>query len=215
MALEIIYFDIRGKAEPLRLICAQGGLEFKDTRLTKDQFVEMKSNGELPYKQLPALKVGSETMLVQSAAIARYLGKKAGLYPTDDDILAAKIDAIVDQENDLFCGYVCMNYPERYGFGGLLKDTENSKMAWSEYNTAVIPKHMKYFEDLMETSSTGFIAGTPGPTIADFILAVRIKDLFSGKNPNIDAGIFANYPKMQGLVEKIENLENVKKYYNK
>eukprot|EP00039_Didymoeca_costata_P005673 m.83559 g.83559 ORF g.83559 m.83559 type:complete len:162 (+) comp12927_c0_seq1:167-652(+) len=144
MALEIIYFDIRGKAEPLRLICAQGGLEFKDTRLTKDQFVEMKSNGELPYKQLPALKVGSETMLVQSAAIARYLGKKAGLYPTDDDILAAKIDAIVDQENDLFCGYVCMNYPERYGFGGLLKDTENSSIVLSVFAITILQQNIAF-----------------------------------------------------------------------
>ena len=42
------------------------------------------------------LCVGGSTYLVQSAAIMRYLGKLTTLYP-QDALLAAKVDAIVDQ----------------------------------------------------------------------------------------------------------------------
>lgn len=35
MALELIYFNGRGRAELSRLICAEGKLEFKDTRLSE------------------------------------------------------------------------------------------------------------------------------------------------------------------------------------
>ena len=55
------------------------------------------------------LCVGGSTYLVQSAAIMRYLGKLTTLYP-QDALLAAKVDAIVDQEMDMFTGVAASTY---------------------------------------------------------------------------------------------------------
>ena len=70
----------------------------------------MKKDGKLAFGQLPALEVDGKTMLFQSAAIMRFIGKYAGLYPTNDELYAAKIDALVDQEGDLFTGLSVSRY---------------------------------------------------------------------------------------------------------
>jgi glutathione S-transferase len=41
------------------------------------------------------MDIGDGTIIGQSAAIMRYIGKKTGLYPTDD-ALAALVDSIID-----------------------------------------------------------------------------------------------------------------------
>ncbi len=70
----------------------------------------MKTSGKLAFGQLPALEVDQKTMLFQSASIMRFIGRYAGLYPVNDDLYAAKIDALVDQEVDLFTGLSCSRY---------------------------------------------------------------------------------------------------------
>jgi hypothetical protein len=72
----------------------------------------MKQDGRLPFGQLPALQVDDQ-LLVQSAAILRFVGKLANLYPTgsgSDDIYAAKIDAAMDEEADMFVGLSVSRY---------------------------------------------------------------------------------------------------------
>jgi len=65
----------------------------------------MKVSGELPFGQVPALRTtDGKNLLVQSAAIYRFIGKHnsskkpASLYP-QDFVDAAKVDAILDQDN--------------------------------------------------------------------------------------------------------------------
>ena len=41
-------------------------------------------------------------MIAQSLAILRYFGRAAGLYPTDDPVLAAQIDMAIENQTDSF-----------------------------------------------------------------------------------------------------------------
>lgn len=70
----------------------------------------MKEEGKLPFGQVPVLYVDDTTPLFQSAAIAKYVGRFAGLYPIDDAVTCAKIDGILDSEIDLFMGLSVARY---------------------------------------------------------------------------------------------------------
>ena len=82
-------------------------------RLNREKFLEMQRQGLLAFGQLPALQVNDQ-LLVQSAAILRFVGKLANLYPSgsssSDSIYAAKIDAIMDGETDMFTGLSVSRY---------------------------------------------------------------------------------------------------------
>ena len=106
--LKLYYFDIPGRGESIRLFCIYAGLPFEDCRLTQEGFQKLKDEGKLPFGQLPALEVDG-TMIVQSAAIIRYLSKLTRLHP-DCPIKAALIDSIIDQESDMFTGLIVSRY---------------------------------------------------------------------------------------------------------
>jgi glutathione S-transferase len=108
--LKLYYFNIPGKGEAIRLACAYGGIPLEDFRMHANEFHDLKVSGKLAFGQVPALEVNGSTMITQSAAIMRYVGKLTGLYPTGDDLYAAKIDMIVDSENDLFMGLAVSRY---------------------------------------------------------------------------------------------------------
>jgi glutathione S-transferase len=92
------------------LACAFGKVPLEDIRVGGEEFVEMRDSGKLPYGQLPVLQVDNGTIIGQSAAILRYIGKYAGLYPTDDHLQAAIIDSIIDEEIDLFTSLSVTRY---------------------------------------------------------------------------------------------------------
>lgn len=85
-------------------------MPWEDVRLSFEDFEKLKSEGKLAFGQLPALEVDQKTMLFQSASIMRFVGRYAGLYPVEDYLYAAKIDALVDQEIDLFTGLSVSRY---------------------------------------------------------------------------------------------------------
>lgn len=114
--LKLYYFNIAGKGEAIRLACAYGGVPLEDFRMHANEFHELKVSGKLAFGQVPALSVNDDTMIFQSAAIMRYIGKLTGLYPTNDDLYAAKIDMIVDSENDLFTGLSVSRYRGKVSF---------------------------------------------------------------------------------------------------
>lgn len=108
--LKLLYFDIPGKGEAIRLVCAYASLDLEDARVDREKFLAMKYAGQLPFGQLPVLEVnGGETKLAQSGAIMRYIGKLSGLYP-NCPIKAAKVDAIIDQQNDMCAGLSVSRY---------------------------------------------------------------------------------------------------------
>ena len=67
--LKLIYFDIPGKAEAIRLCASVGKVDFEDVRISRERFAEMKEQGALPYGQVPALDVGAGRMLAQSLSL--------------------------------------------------------------------------------------------------------------------------------------------------
>lgn len=174
--LKLYYFNIAGKGEPIRLLCAYAGLDLEDYRMqSSDEFLKLKADGKLAFGQVPMLEVdegnGKVHQLVQSTAIIRYLGKLSGLYPKDDDIVAAKIDAALAQETDAFMGPVVATYTKRFG---ICLEGEALKQSTELIAQEVAPRHIAALEKLLKSSETGWIAGTDKPSPADFVWYVQL-----------------------------------------
>uniref|UniRef100_A0A0G4G871 Glutathione S-transferase n=1 Tax=Chromera velia CCMP2878 TaxID=1169474 RepID=A0A0G4G871_9ALVE len=210
--LQLYYFDIKGKGEPLRLLMNHAGLVFEDIRISKETFLQKKESGEFPFGQVPCLIVDEKHVLVQTNSIARFIGKLSGLYPSDP-VEASMVDAVMDQEADITMGLTCTRYAERNGFAaiGSAEDPVYAAIKKS-LNDEVLPRHLGNLEKILKKSPSGWIGGTPEASIADFVMAPRLEWIPS--NFGIDPDILAKFPAVSAFIDKFNDLDSVKKYYS-
>ena len=98
------YFaDGHGRAEPIRFLLYHAGVDFDDSLLTQEEWVERKqfSDNVGEFGKLPLLTAKGRP-LGQSMSILRSLGIKHGYYSPDDWKLAYHTDVIVDCWVDVF-----------------------------------------------------------------------------------------------------------------
>jgi hypothetical protein len=160
-------------------------------------------------------------MLAQSSAIVKFVGKRVGLYPRDNDVLAAKIDSLLDEEIDLFTGVTVSRYPWRFGLTDSLglKGVRDESCALTrkfrrELNDVVVPKHLRFFEQTLSSSPTGWLAGTTEPSVIDFVMVPRLLWLIN-ECEGFDHNMLDSFPRLKGLVQKLMTLKAVKDYYAK
>ena len=73
----VTYFDVRGRAEIIRLILEETNTHYTERRISIEEWPELKSS--FTFGQLPVYEEGG-LLLNQSNAIYRYLGRKLDLY---------------------------------------------------------------------------------------------------------------------------------------
>ncbi|GIT73047.1 MAG: hypothetical protein Ct9H300mP28_28610 [Pseudomonadota bacterium] len=101
MKLKLIYPDLPfWRAETSRLALFIGEIEFEDYRPSREEIAKMRTEGVFPFGQFPVLQVDDKT-IAQTGAIARFCGKLGGLYPTENDFYAAKVDEVIDLATDI------------------------------------------------------------------------------------------------------------------
>ncbi len=95
---KLTYFDFAGgRGEPIRIALHAAGMPFEDIRLSFAEFSKMRQ--DTPFNALPVFEIDG-VAVSQSNAICRYIGKMAGLYPTDD-LQALYCDEAMDAVEDL------------------------------------------------------------------------------------------------------------------
>ena len=80
-SFRVIYYPFTGRAEPLRLAAAIGGIAFEDEFITQDQQKKAKAEGKRRWSGPPEVviydKDGKElTVIAQSNTCTRYIGNK-------------------------------------------------------------------------------------------------------------------------------------------
>merc|ERR1711913_29669 len=79
--VKITYFNLRGRAEPSRLLLAYGGIKYEDCRVTpafQDPTEWQALKPKTPYGSLPLLEWDG-TCIAQSMAVARFIAREVGL----------------------------------------------------------------------------------------------------------------------------------------
>ena len=103
--IKLIYLDIPGYAEAIRLALYISGLVFEDVRVNYLDVKRMRESGFLPFGQVPVLEVDGE-VYAQSAAILRWVGRQTDLYPDDLQIIADQVEeALVDMRHVVLPGF--------------------------------------------------------------------------------------------------------------
>jgi glutathione S-transferase len=193
---QLTYFAIPGRAELIRLALAYGRVPFEDVRLTFPEYFEKKSSLDLPFNQLPTLRVNDKVTYGQSLAIARYAAKLSGLYPADP-LLALEADSVVDAILELFDAFI----------DAVFKTTDEAVRAtkFATINTDVYPRLLKQIQ-----------ARVAGPffTGADVTFAdIFLFDFFTNtlSNPAITVS-GADYPKLQAIVDRVREIPQIQAY---
>src|SRR3954470_7538814 len=83
----LTYFSSRGRAELIRLVCAEAGVAFEEKGLgvyhpvdKTPAFNALKATGTLPFDAVPIWDEADGFRLAQSDAIVRHLAREHGLY---------------------------------------------------------------------------------------------------------------------------------------
>ena len=113
---------------------------------------------------------------------------------------------------------------ERFGFGQLATmDEKVLKYIHEEILTDTVIRHLRHFETLLASNNnnadsisggpSAWIANTPVPSIADFTLVPRLKDLQAHVKSEMDFDILLIFPQLSNLVDRFYGLPKVNCYY--
>jgi len=219
---ELVYFPAEGRAEAIRLAFQCMGVEFRDIRIKGDTFKTMKDAGKFPTGQVPVLFIDGEPM-VESMAILRYVGQLGSdsskhLYPHGNNDVAAHIDSVFGQVEDVMKPVVISMHPPRHG---LVYDEEDSDL---EEKKNTHPMVLARVQEILKASAarvegkiselkTNYLLGDK-PTIADFLFFSTMQGLNQSQVPNLDtSSLMSDKAKIKEYVERMMQLKSVNSWY--
>eukprot|EP00092_Neocalanus_flemingeri_P023020 GFUD01024954.1.p1 GENE.GFUD01024954.1~~GFUD01024954.1.p1 ORF type:complete len:226 (+),score=60.01 GFUD01024954.1:216-893(+) len=193
--IKLVYFHLRGRAEPCRLLLAYAGVSYEDERVpppweNPEGWATLKQS--FTYGKLPVLYWNGEE-INQGLAAARFLAKEFGL-AGKNEMEAAHIDEVVYAIEDVVNA--------RIDF--LLEKDENRKKLMTEtFQTRTIPILLGQLEKRLAGRGGQFFVGNnlSWADIQTFMLCSEL-----------DLPALKNTPKVANLVERVAQLPNVKKW---
>jgi glutathione S-transferase len=200
--LKLTYFDFHGgRGEPARLAMAIGGVPFEDYRFTFPDFPEVRK--ATPFGQVPTLQVDG-VQVTQCDSILRYVGKLAGLYPTDP--LQA-----------LFCDEVMYVVEEStVKLGPTFRMTgEEQKQARLALVNGSMPVYLGWLQKQLEAHGGEYFADNR-LTVADLKVFVDVRGLNSGRLDHVPTDLVEQVaPALNAHMQRVANHPAVVAYYAK
>jgi hypothetical protein len=138
---------------------------------------------------------------IQSMALTRYVGKFAGLYPSDD-IQALYCDEIMDTVQDVFSTIPMTAESE-----------EEKKTLREEFQNTKLVLYAKYIEGVIQSNGNGRMVCTT-PSVADLIVRGMVDFVSSGMLDYIDPKFFDSYEGIMNTYHTIMDNKKVKSYYD-
>ncbi|CAF1002500.1 unnamed protein product [Rotaria sordida] len=198
--LKLYYFNLRARAELIRLIFVAAGRAWNDIRIEFTKWPEYKP--KMILGQCPVLELPDGTQIPQSLSIARYIAHETGLAGTDN-LESAKIDAVVDTQRD-------MN--EIFHTKVLFEKDENKKS--EELEKFLANDLFKYVNQLMAlkkaySTETNYFVGNK-LSWADLYVYLSIERVIKAA-PQMKTQLDNHF---KDTFDVINNNQNIKKYFN-
>jgi glutathione S-transferase len=196
----LTYFDIDGsRGETARLAMHIAGIAFEDRRIARKDWAAVRD--EFPFQGLPVLEVDGRT-IAQSNTINRYVGKLAGLYPTDD-WQAARVDEVMDAVED-----ISVRISGTFALEGEAKQKAREALA-----AGALARFLQQLDARLEAGGGEWYAENR-LTVADLKCFLWVRWLKSGALDHIPADIVDRHaPLLAKHLERVKNHPRIAAYY--
>jgi glutathione S-transferase len=193
--ISLTYFDVRGRAEPIRLLLAYAGVPFEDRGLTGDAFA--KERDAAPLGQLPYLVEddgGVKRAIPQSMAILRHLARAHGLDGKDEgERLAA--DVAAETANDLRNAHSAFKFSPAAG----------DEAAKAKFFGETVPPHLRRLDKLL--GDRAFFAAD-APTWADLFAFETLERVVAASPTSFEA-----FPRLATFVARVAARPELVRYF--
>jgi glutathione S-transferase len=217
-SIKLTYFDIAGKAEPIRLALLLSKVPFEDERVNVADWAALKP--KMPYGQLPTMTIDGGEPMAQSKALLRHVGATYSetLYPRDKLFKIEEALAVMEDFDNCWipCQYIGISpqhfgYPEGYGKTDEGKEhIKEMRINWLEHR---LPYHAKNISQLIQKNGGIWMATKDQPTIADCEAFCLLHAFTRGYLDHIPTDLFDKYPTIKEYMERFEKLPEIKEWY--
>lgn len=192
---KLIYFNVRGRAEAIRLVLAASGTKYEDVRIEFEQWPALKPT--TTFGVLPMLEVNGKK-LAESNAIGRFLAKEHGL-SGKNHWEQGQVDSIVQ---------VIYQILEKVVPAFREKDETKKAALMAEYAEKILPGILDNVEKFLTANGggDGWLVGK-NMTWADLEL------YGSTENPRVQfEEVFKGYPKITALLDRVAKHPKIADY---
>jgi glutathione S-transferase len=200
--LKLTYFDMHGgRGEAARLALHLGGIAFEDFRFSFADFAEVRKS--TPFGQVPTLHVNG-VQVTQSDSITRYVGKLAGLYPTDA-FQALLCDEVMDAVED-----VNTKLASSFGLtGDALKEARTALVS------GALRVYLAWLQAQLQAHGGHFFADNR-LTIADLKVFSFVRGLVSGRLDHVPIDLVEKVaPAVSAHMQRVAQTPAIVAYYAK
>jgi len=194
--IKLVYFNVRARAEPMRLAMVAAGKKFEDVQLGFEQWPAEKPKS--PYGSLPYVEYKGK-IYGESKAVASFIAREAGM--------AGKTSEEQMRVDEIHC--LSASLLEDLAKNQFEQDADKKMEGEKKLKSETIPKFLGFFEKLIKESGKGFCVGT-GLTLADMAV-YNITETVLKVNPSA----LDSYPEIQKVRKNVEANANVKAYLAK
>ncbi|EGF81526.1 hypothetical protein BATDEDRAFT_87476 [Batrachochytrium dendrobatidis JAM81] len=190
--LKLTYFDLKGRAEHIRLALHIAGIPFEDERISRKVFATMKES--TPFGQIPVLTINDDVQIAQSTSILRYVGTLAGLYPSTDALKAAFVDQIVLHIADMTSPLATL----------MFETNEHNRSEMSKALTnEKLPAMFASLDRVIAKHGNGTWAAGDALTVADLAVYIFVGIFKTGFFKDIPSNIADGFKGVYGVFEAV------------
>ena len=176
-----------------------GGIDFEKRIIGSEEFQRVKQTGQLddgtliPFHQLPCLVVNGVS-IAQTGGIARFCGKLSGMYPKNDDVLAAQIDQFLDMATDI---------TDLIFTTGRDEDEETKKIKRQELCKGELARKLEMLDKNIRDESDWVLGSDLG--LADIAIWRLLGWLSSGNLDGVPTDLIRAFPRISRVCRAVDS----------